>query len=196
MLEVLFSDPASFVLLFGGLIIAIGLHEAAHCYMADYLGDPTPRSMGRLTLNPITHLDPIGTLFILLTNFGWGKPAPFDPYNLKNPRRDMALIALAGPATNLVIATIVAQIIRITALPGTVNQVLFLLTVINVNLALFNLLPIPPLDGSKIFLRTNPWTNQNNLMLLFLVLLPIFGGHSIASLVISPISGFILNILV
>ena len=107
----------------------------------------------------------------------------------------MALIALAGPATNLVIATIVAQIIRITALPGTVNQVLFLLTVINVNLALFNLLPIPPLDGSKIFLRTNPWTNQNNLMLLFLVLLPIFGGHSIASLVISPVSNFVLNIL-
>src|SRR3989304_6068303 len=98
MLDLLFTNPFSFVVIFGGIITAIGIHEAAHCYMADYLGDPTPRSLGLLSLNPLVHLDPLGTLVILVTGaFGWGKPSPFDPYNLKNPTRDTALIAPAGP---------------------------------------------------------------------------------------------------
>src|SRR3989344_6644428 len=118
MLDLLFTSPLSFVVIFGGIIIAIGLHEAAHCYMADYLGDPTPRSLGRLTLNPLSHLDPLGTLVILVTGaYGWGKPAPFDPYNLADPRRDTALIALAGPASNILVAILLSLIFRISTLP-------------------------------------------------------------------------------
>jgi len=108
MLSLLFQSPLEFIVVFGGLILAIGLHEAAHCYMADYLGDPTPRSQGRLTLNPLAHLDPLGTIAILLTNFGWGKASPFDPYNLKDPKRDTAIIALAGPVSNILVAVLLS----------------------------------------------------------------------------------------
>src|SRR3990172_7540669 len=101
----LFQNPYAFVVIFGGLILAIGLHEAAHCYMADYLGDPTPRSLGRLSLNPLVHLDPMGTLVILVTGgWGGGKPPPLEPYNLKDPRRDIALSSLAGPVSNILLA--------------------------------------------------------------------------------------------
>ena len=118
MLDLLFSNPPAFAVIFCGIIVAIGIHEAAHCYMADYLGDPTPRSLGRLSLNPLNHLDPMGTLVILITGmFGWGKPSPFDPYNLKSPRRDTALIALAGPVTNVVLAIILSLIIKLIPLP-------------------------------------------------------------------------------
>src|SRR3989304_4344518 len=118
MLDLLFTSPLSFVVIFGGIIIAIGIHEAAHCYMADYLGDPTPRSLGRLTLNPLAHLDPLGTLVILVTGaFGWGKPSPFDPYNLKDVRRDTALIALAGPVSNILLAILLSFLFRLFSPP-------------------------------------------------------------------------------
>src|SRR4030066_1301523 len=113
MLNLIFSNPSAFIVIFGGIILAIGIHEAAHAFTADYLGDPTPRSLGRTTLNPLAHLDPLGTLVILVTGFfGWGKPAPFDPYNLRDPRRDTALIALAGPASNIVLAVIFSLVLR------------------------------------------------------------------------------------
>lgn len=202
MLDLLFSNPFSFILLFGGLIISIGLHEAAHAFMADYLGDPTPRSMGRTTLNPIAHLDPLGTLVILFTGFfGWGKPAPFDPYNLKNPKIDTALIALAGPVSNILIAIILAVLLRLIQLPIPILTVLYSMIVLNVNLALFNLIPVPPLDGSKIiglFLSNESalrYQIQNNSILLLLLILPIFGSVSIAYLMISPISKLILSLL-
>ncbi len=176
--------------------MAIGIHEAAHCYMADYLGDPTPRSMGRLTLNPIAHLDPLGTLMIVVTGmFGWGKPAPFDPYNLKDPRRDTALIALAGPASNIVVAILISILLRLIDMPLNVYYILGSLVALNVNLALFNLLPVPPLDGSKIF-NLNIMRGQNSHLLLLLLIIPIFGGISLASLVISPISTLFLKILI
>jgi Zn-dependent protease len=202
MLDLLFSNPFAFILIFGGILLAIGFHEAAHAYMADYLGDPTPRSLGRTTLNPLAHLDPLGTLVILVTGiFGWGKPAPYDPYNLKNPKRDTALIALAGPASNLVMAIMFSLLVRFVSLPVVVGSILFMFIRLNITLALFNLIPVPPLDGSKIagILMSNEgaarYAHQNNLFLLILLILPIFGGSSIAMLIVSPISNFILHLL-
>lgn len=194
MLDLLFTSPLSFVVIFGGIIIAIGIHEAAHCYMADYLGDPTPRSLGRLSLNPLVHLDPMGTLVILVTGaFGWGKPSPYDPYNLRNPRRDSALIALAGPISNLLLALGLSFIVRL-GVPQFLFSILFFLISLNVNLAIFNLIPIAPLDGSRIFLKNQ--SNNYSLFLLLLLIFPIFGGHSLASLIVSPISRLILDILI
>ena len=97
MLSTLFSSPVEFFLNALALLMAITIHEFSHAYVADYLGDPTPRLQKRLTLNPISHLDPYGLLFMLLVGFGWGKPVTFDPYNLKNPRPHAALISIAGP---------------------------------------------------------------------------------------------------
>lgn len=196
MLELLFTNPLAFVVVFGGIVIAIGIHEAAHCFAADYLGDPTPRSLGRTTLNPLAHLDPLGTLVILVTGFfGWGKPAVFDPYNLQHPRRDTALIALAGPATNLLLAILLSFVVRILPTPHTLDAIFYSLVRLNIGLALFNLLPVPPLDGSKIFLRSPLFGSQNSYLWLLLLILPIFGGYSIATLVISPIANAILSVL-
>lgn len=197
MLELLFSHPFAFIVLIGAIALAISIHEAAHAFAADYLGDPTPRSLGRTTLNPLAHLDPLGTLVIILTGFfGWGKPAPFDPYNLAHPRRDTALIALAGPVSNLLLAVGLSLILRFLPLPSTLDAISYLVIRLNIGLALFNLLPVPPLDGSKIFLRPNPLVEANSLLLLLLIILPIFAGHSIASLVISPIARWLLDILI
>ncbi len=202
MLNLLFSQPFAFVLVFGGLITSIGLHEAAHAFTADYLGDPTPRSLGRTTLNPFAHLDPLGTLAILVTGFfGWGKPAPFDPFNLRDVRRDTALIALSGPVSNIVIATLLSLIIRFISFPAAVSGIIISLLVLNINLALFNLIPVPPLDGSKIvglFMSHESavrYQNQNNPLLLLLLILPLFAGASIAFIIISPVSRIILTLL-
>lgn len=192
----------SFVLIFGGLILSVGFHEAAHCFMADYLGDPTPRSLGRLTLNPLVHLDPVGTLAILFVGFGWGKPAPFDPYNLSNPKRDTALIALAGPVTNILIAIALSLILRFVSVPTQVYQPILNILVINLGLAFFNLIPVPPLDGSKIIgvLMSHETASRyqriNNPLLLLALIFPIFGGASLASLIISPAINFVLHLLV
>jgi len=195
MLDLLFTNPFAFIVIFGGIILAIGIHEAAHCYTADYLGDPTPQALGRKTLNPLAHLDFWGTVVLLITGrFGWGKPAPFDPYNLKNPGRDSKLIALAGPISNLIIAICLSALLRILNISNlSILGILGHLIALNINLALFNLLPIPPLDGSKILLRNYRLLTNN--YLLILAILPIFGGHSIASIIISPISQFLLRFL-
>ncbi len=193
MLGLLFSSPLEFIVVFGGLILAIGLHEAAHCYMADYLGDPTPRSQGRLTLNPLAHLDPLGTLAILLTNFGWGKASPFDPYNLRDPRRDTAIIALAGPASNILIAVLLSVLFHLLSNPSLLGILSFLIQ-LNINLAIFNLIPVPPLDGSKIlglFLSHETalkYQQNNNILFLIPLLL-------VAPMIVSPISSFILRFL-
>jgi Zn-dependent protease len=144
------------------LIIAVTIHEFCHAWMATYLGDPTARYLGRLSLNPLSHLDPLGTLMLFFAGFGWGKPVPFSIQHLKNPRLDAALIALAGPLSNLVIALILAipyryLIFNATSLADGNGLLLilftFMKTMINLNLVLmvFNMLPVPPLDGSKIF---------------------------------------------
>lgn len=194
MIQDLFSNPAAFVIELFGIILAIGVHEAAHSFMADRLGDPTPRALGQATFNPFAHIDPIGLLAIILTGFGWGKPSVYDPYNLRDPQKDSAKIALAGSASNLLMAAGFALLYRLPGL-GFLSSIFALLVVLNINLAVFNLIPVPPLDGSKIFLKSNPFRQQSSFLLLFLLVVPIVGGYSIASLIISPISRFLLHLL-
>ena len=143
------------------LIIAITLHEAGHAFAADWCGDNTPRAQGRLTFNPIDHLDPLGTLMMAFTvvahfGLGWGRPVQVNPLKIKHPRWDMLKVAVAGPLMNVVQAIVYAIAIRICiAHPsfGTSDfQFNFLLTGVEINLSLifFNLIPVPPLDGSKV----------------------------------------------
>jgi Zn-dependent protease len=134
--------------------------------MADRLGDPTARLSGRLTLNPIKHIDPVGSILVpLITSlfgftFGWAKPVPYNPYNLKNRRQGEFLIALAGPASNLLIALIFGTIMRFTATAANIGdpffQVVTYIVIINIILAVFNLIPLPPLDGSKLLFSVLP----------------------------------------
>lgn len=139
------------------LLIALPIHECAHGFVAYLLGDNTAKSMHRLTLNPFKHLDLIGSLGILLLGFGWAKPVPVNPYNFKHRKADMAVTALAGPLSNLIMAFLsVALLIPYMAITGGISSkdlfVIFILQFasINIGLCLFNLIPIPPLDGSRI----------------------------------------------
>lgn len=149
--------PLNFIIDLIILIYSVILHEIAHGYAADKLGDQTARAHGRLTLNPIPHIDPLMTiglpLLLLLSGsgmiFGAAKPVPVDTFNLKDPKRDTALVALAGPATNLAIAVILALILRLVP-NQQIADIMVTSIMWNVGLALFNLFPIPPLDGSKV----------------------------------------------
>lgn len=197
-----------FLIWVAALVVAITVHEFAHAFTADRLGDPTPRSQGRLTLNPLSHLDPLGTLMILLVRFGWGRPVQFDPYNLENPRRDAAIISFAGPASNFILAIVFAVIIRISFAigfePGIVAGILAPFILLNVILGVFNLLPIHPLDGGKILVGLLPadlardWDRilqQYGIFLLLILILPLFGGAPLVSILIGPTIQFILHLL-
>ena len=157
--------PEVLVLLIPVLLFALVFHEFSHAWVANKLGDPTARYAGRLTLNPIAHLDPIGGLMILFVGFGWAKPVPVDIRYLHNPRVDMMKIAFAGPASNLLLAFIGGTILRLGFVHGTVAMMIMLFTQINIMLAVFNMIPIAPLDGSQIFsgllIRTNPELVRN-----------------------------------
>lgn len=153
------------------LIISIILHEMAHGYAANALGDPTARLQGRLSGNPLVHIDPLGSIIIpailLFSNagilFGWAKPVPYNPYNLNNQKWGEALVALAGPATNVLLAVIFAVIVRyadVVGLSDTFVSIAGYIVYINVLLAMFNMLPIPPLDGSKILTAVLPYGAQ------------------------------------
>lgn len=146
-----------FLLWFPAIVVALTVHEAAHAWVADRLGDPTPRALGRVTLNPLPHLDIMGTVLLVVMHFGWGRPVPVDVRYLRNPRRDLLLIAAAGPAVNLVTAIIVGLGLRLAApalLESQTGIMLFLglqaLVLLSLLLTFFNLLPVPPLDGSKV----------------------------------------------
>jgi len=186
------------------LIVAITIHEFSHALAADKLGDPTPRSLGRLSLNPLKHLDPIGTIALIFLGFGWGKPVPIDPYNLQHPKRDEAIISLAGPVSNLILALIISLLVKFLPLNNISILFLSILVQMNVVLAIFNLLPLPPLDGSKIFLALLPqdksvqWQEAFDkygfVLIIVLLFLPI-GGSNIISLIISPIIQTVLRFL-
>lgn len=188
-----------------GLIAAITVHEFSHAFVADKLGDPTPNRQGRLTLNPLSHIDLLGTIVLpimmALSNigliFGWAKPVQFDPFNLKNPRRDAALISVAGPISNFLLAIILLILLRVTEAPY-----LIIFIQLNVMLGVFNLLPIHPLDGFKIVGGLLPedkareWYQLERYGILFLVLLilPIGKGSMISS-IISPAISFVMQLL-
>jgi Zn-dependent protease len=204
MLDLFSGGPTSAIIFLISLVVAITIHEFAHALVADYLGDPTPRLNGRLSLNPLAHLDPLGTLALLLVGFGWGKPVPIDPYNLRYPRRDSAFISLAGPGSNLLLATVLSLLIRFVPALLPFSNLLIPVIVLNVALAVFNLLPVGPLDGAKILIGFVPpqmaadledSLERYGLFLLLFVLFPIVGGQSLASLIITPIINFILHLL-
>ena len=150
----------SLLLIAPPILLALTFHEYAHAYVAHRYGDDTAQRSGRLTLNPLRHLDPLGTIMIFLVHFGWAKPVPVNPYNLRNPKKDMLWISAAGPISNMLLALASGLLFRllseIAATPGqdTVTGLLvimaFLSLKINLALAIFNILPIAPLDGSKI----------------------------------------------
>lgn len=146
----LFSNPIIFLGVIIALLVAITIHEFAHAWMANFFGDPTAKTMGRLSLNPFVHLDLMGTIFLLLAGFGWGKPVIVNPRNFKNPKLDNLTVSLAGPLSNLILAIILGLIYRFVTLPNLLELFLFLLIFYNLVLMIFNLIPIPPLDGSKI----------------------------------------------
>ena len=145
-----------------GIVIAMVIHEYSHARVADLLGDYTPRMQGRLTLNPAAHVDPIGLLMLFIVHFGWAKPVQINPYNLQNPRRDDILISLAGPASNLIVSFVALIIFTLLVKFGIpisegVLVVFKLIIIYNINFAIFNMLPIPPLDGSHILRNLLPY---------------------------------------
>ena len=153
-------EPEVLILLIPVLVFALVFHEFSHAWVANQLGDPTAKYAGRLTLNPLAHLDIFGSLMILFGGFGWAKPVPVDSRHLSNPRIDMMKITFAGPASNLLLALISGTIIRATGYMGAFTTMLVMFTQINIMLAVFNMIPISPLDGSQIFsgfmVRKNP----------------------------------------
>jgi Zn-dependent protease len=199
-----------FVLLAASLIAAITLHEFGHAYVADLQGDRMPRAMGRLSLNPARHLDPLGTLFIFLVGFGWGKPVEFRASALSSRRFGAAAVALAGPGMNLALAVVGALVFRVVADPLTrdvvaslgglppgapvLAQLAFYFTSINILLAVFNLIPLPPLDGSRLLTVFLPPHRQNIVFFLdrygFLILLGLllFGGFALLEPVLALVS--------
>lgn len=143
------------------ILVSISIHEYSHAKAADILGDPTPRLSGRLTLNPLAHLDPFGFLMLLIIKIGWAKPVPINPYNFKNPNTGMMITGLAGPLSNFFTAWVLAIILRNIPAPHYVLYDAFTAAIwINLALMIFNLLPIPPLDGSRIFTQFLPYETQ------------------------------------
>lgn len=198
MIDLLTQSPLLFVIYAIALFGAISVHEFSHALVADRLGDPTPRIQGRVTLNPRAHIDLMGMLFLFVFGFGWGRPVEFDPFNLTHPRRDAALISVAGPISNLIIAILCSAIYTATAF-----TLLIPFITLNVMLAVFNLLPIHPLDGFKIVggllpeEKAREWYQLERYGILFLILLilPVNGG-SMLSKIISPVVQGVLSLLV
>ena len=184
-------------------MFALSFHEFAHAWMASKCGDNTAARMGRLTLNPMAHLDVMGSMMILFVGFGWAKPVPVDGRNLENPRVDMMKVAAAGPLSNLLLAMIAGMVFRLLNGTGLLSESIYLLilyfTQINIALAVFNLIPVAPLDGSQIFsaylMRKNPqlaWKIQSYgpQVLFGLILFGYITGFSILWLFMRPFVNF------
>lgn len=199
----------SLVFILIALVLSITLHEFAHAYVGNYLGDQTARRQGRLTLNPLAHIDPLMTvllpLFLILAHspviFGAARPVPFNPWAVRYGKWGVALVALAGPATNLFIAVFLAMWLRFTNLPPTAVNLLVTIIVVNVAFLIFNLIPFPPLDGSRLLYAVAPLGLRSVMdrierfgIVAFAVLL--FVLFPLISPVIAKLSGDLLQILV
>ena len=196
-------DPQTLVLLIPALIFALSFHEYAHAWVAYRLGDNTAARMGRLTLNPMAHLDPMGSMMILFVGFGWAKPVPVDPRSLNDPRTDMMKVAAAGPLANFILAFSGGMILRLLSGTNLLTEIMLVMLLyfiqINIALAVFNLIPIAPLDGSQIFsgylARTNPglaWKIQTYgpQVLFGLILLGYLTNFSIIWMIMRPFVNF------
>jgi Zn-dependent protease len=197
---------------FAVLVLSLSFHEAAHAWTANRLGDPTARLLGRLTLNPLKHVDWIGTvLFPLIAIYsgfpliGWAKPVPVDPRNLRSPRRDFGIVALAGPVSNLILAVVAALVfwmLRVsrvaTAVPPVVAQTCLLAVLLNVLLAIFNMIPVPPLDGGNVLMGIAPLKVARVVNLIrpygFLVLYGLMFSGAL-QVVMGPVQRFLLSFL-
>jgi Zn-dependent protease len=202
----------SFIL---ALVVSITVHEFCHAWMATYLGDDTARYKGRLTLNPLSHLDPMGTVLLFIAGFGWGKPVPFNPYLLNDPRIGAALISLAGPASNFFLMVVFGFAYHFLVQSGaafgtsammTPYVLSFFEAMVNLNLILmvFNFLPIPPLDGAKIFSLLLPghllekvlyYRNYGYVFLLLVVFSDSLIGVNILGYLFNPLFRFVWNII-
>lgn len=211
LLSIFLENPIFFFVVAVALVLSVTIHEFAHAYVADKLGDPTARNLGRLTLNPLAHLDPLGTLSLLLVGFGWGKAVPVNYYNLKNPKRDAAIISFAGPGSNFALALALTATVKVVeqifmsneyALLAGLSLILrglvYPIILYNVILGLFNLLPIEPLDGFKIVAGILPpklsvqWVQLAPFGLFILVFLVATGG---VSRILSPVVSLVMKIL-
>jgi len=192
------------------ILFAITLHEFAHGFIADRLGDPTPRFAGRLTLNPLAHLDPIGTLMLFIAHIGWAKPVPVNPYYFQNPRKDMLWVALAGPLSNLISAFVFGMFLRgimFFGLPlfslehlSLIALIIQILVAFNIILAVFNAIPISPLDGYRILIGLLPaqqadefshWEQYGPFILLGIILIGQMTGFPIFWMIINPAVQFL-----
>jgi Zn-dependent protease len=188
------------VLMIPAILFAVTFHEVAHGWVAEKLGDPTARLAGRLTLNPLSHIDPIGALMFIVAKFGWAKPVPVNPYHLRHPVRDMMWVAAAGPAANLLLASLSLLTVQLLSpvlrSPGTqffsqpLLGILLWTYLLNIHLAAFNLIPIPPLDGSQIlkgFLPRGALFHYERLEPYGFILLILFLISGAAPIVLHPI---------
>jgi len=198
------------ILLIPTLMFALSFHEFAHAWMASKCGDNTAARKGRLTLNPMAHLDIMGSMMILFVGFGWAKPVPVDSRNLKDPRKDMMKVAAAGPISNLLLAMLAGMVWRLLGGTGLLSNsifpvLIFYFTQINIALAVFNLIPVAPLDGSQIFsgylMKINPqlaWKIQSYgpQVLFGLILFGYITGFSILWLVMKPFVNFFMLLFI
>lgn len=213
LLELLFSgkNPVFAILTLCLILISISVHEFSHALTATLLGDQTARYSGRLTLNPFAHFDLVGLFGILFTRFGWGKPVPVNPVQLRNPERDMAIISFSGPFSNMLYGIFIIGVMKISTFFITGITLVYLLEAllpvvyVSFGLAIFNLLPIYPLDGEKIVSFLLPedlrrgfsvFMRSFGVFLLVACILPILpGGYSFLSLIFSPVYLFIDQLL-
>lgn len=196
------NDPQAVALLLFSIIVAVTFHEFAHAWASDKLGDPTARLLGRKSLNPARHLDPWGSVLFLVVGFGWGKPVPVDSFNLRDEQKDNALIALAGPASNILLAAVAGVVNQFTGnvFDAHTSYLVLQFAYINVSLAVFNLLPIPPLDGSRLYRAILPsaflpvWRFLDQYGVLILMVM-ILSGANIFSFILQPAVLTVLRLL-
>lgn len=156
LIRLLFTDPISFFTILAAILLALSLHEYFHAWTAFFLGDDTAKVAGRLTINPLVHFDFIGLFCLLVFGFGWGRPVPFNPYNLKNQKWGPALIALAGPFSNFLMVIIFGSLLRFFSFPLGLSDFFQVFVWLNLLWGIFNLIPIPLLDGSYLLFTLFP----------------------------------------